>query len=56
MELRYLEMDGVLLPLTPADADQEDNNHDMVARVSEMMEHLESAEGTFVALSTSGAF
>jgi len=55
MELKYLEIAGVLLPLS----DQimsDDNNQDVVARVSEMMEQLESTESNCVSLSTSGAF
>jgi hypothetical protein len=55
MELRYLEINGILLPLT-TEAGQEDANEDIVALVSEIMEHQESAESSCVALSTSGAF
>ena len=56
MELKYLEMDGVLLPVAQEASVQDNGNQDVVARVSEMMELLENAEATCVVLSTSGAF
>lgn len=55
MELKYLEIAGVLLPLFD-EIKTDDNNQDVVARVSEMMEQLENAESNCVSLSTSGAF
>jgi hypothetical protein len=55
MEIKYLEVNGVLLPLSQ-EATSDDNNQDAVARVSEMMELLENAESNCVSLSTSGAF
>ena len=55
MELKYLEICGILLPLSDQIV-SDDNNQDVVARVSELLEQVENTESACVSLGTSAAF
>ena len=55
MEITYLELDGIRVPVPPQ-VPMGDSNEDVVARISEIMEHVERSESGCVALSSSASF
>lgn len=56
MKVEYIEIDGQRLPLPPGYEIQDDPNQEVISRTTELIEQIETADVTCVALGNASSF